>query len=192
MHLRRFNHRGEPSYVKTDHPILVGTFDGFSWIRCVGKGSFLNSPAVKHFGDERVGAGEKRVVIDLGDCTGMDSTFMGTLAGIAARLNASGGNLEIADISERGRQSLEDLGLDCMMAILPANAPWSGRLQEIRSQLAPPRAASPLPGLKDRAKHVLDAHDSLAGADPRNSGRFAGVISILREDLGGDGADESR
>ena len=144
------------------------------------------SPAMKHFGEERIGAGEKRLVIDLGACTGMDSTFMGSLAGMAARLTVNGGALEIADIDTRGRQSLEDLGLDCMMHICPPDAPWVGRLDAIRSNLAPPRAAAALPNLKDRAHHVLTAHETLAGTNPENAERFAGVISILREDLGGN------
>ena len=139
---------------------------------------------MKHFGEERIGSGEKRLVLDLAACTGMDSTFMGSLAGMAARISSNGGSLEIADINTRGRQSLEDLGLDCMMDICPPAAPWIGRLDEIRAKLAPPRATSTLPDIKDRAKHVLAAHETLAKATPANSERFAGVISILRDDLG--------
>mgnify|MGYP003889460409 CR=1 FL=1 len=80
-------------------PISVGVFDGFSWIRCEGKGSFLNSSILKSFADQRLAAGERSLVVDLSACTGMDSTFMGTLAGIAARLSAldEGGTLQIAE-----------------------------------------------------------------------------------------------
>lgn len=139
---------------------------------------------MKQFGDERIGAGEKRLVIDLGSCTGMDSTFMGCLAGMAARLIPNGGALEIADIDARGRQSLEDLGLDCMMEICPPNAPWIGRLDAIRDKLTPPRSAAALPEVRDRAKHVLEAHETLAHANQENAQRFYGVISILRDEVG--------
>ena len=62
----------------------------------------MNSPAVKAFCDERIADGETLVVVDLGGCTGMDSTFMGTLAGIAARLSAKdGGVLQIAFLNNR-------------------------------------------------------------------------------------------
>jgi anti-anti-sigma regulatory factor len=169
--------------VKTENQILVGTFDGFSWIRCVGKGSFLLSPLMKQFGEERIQAGEKLLAIDLGGCTGMDSTFMGSLAGMAARLAAGGGALEIADIDNRGRQSLEDLGLDSMMTLCPPGAPWIGRIDAIRAELAPPRAAATLPHVRDRARHVLEAHETLADTNPENAKRFAGVISILRDDV---------
>jgi anti-sigma B factor antagonist len=168
--------------VKTDTQISVGNFEGFSWIRCVGKGSFLVSPTMKQFGDERISAGESRLVIDLGDCTGMDSTFMGCLAGMAVRLAASGGVLEICDIDARGRQSLEDLGLDCMMEICPPDAPWIGRIDTIRTALTPPRSSAALPEVRDRAKHVLEAHETLAEANKENAERFSSVISILRDE----------
>lgn len=145
---------------------------------------------MKQFGEERIHAGEKRLVIDLGGCTGMDSTFMGSLAGMAARLTAGGGALEIADIDSRGRQSLEDLGLDCMMAICPPDAPWIGRLDAIRHELAPPRSIAALPNVRDRAKHVLEAHETLADTSKDNAKRFSGVISILRDDLGGRGKND--
>ncbi len=176
-------HRRINFSVKTDNQILVGTFEGFSWIRCVGKGSFLLSPLMKQFADERIASGEKRIVIDLGGCTGMDSTFMGSLAGMAARLSAGEGGLEIADIDARGLQSLEDLGLDCMMKIRPANAPWIGRIESIRSKLAPPRTNSSLPNVRDRAKHVLQAHETLAAVNRDNAERFTGVITILRDEV---------
>jgi hypothetical protein len=138
---------------------------------------------MKQFGEERIQAGEKRLAIDLGGCTGMDSTFMGSLAGMAARLAAGGGALEIADIDSRGRQSLEDLGLDSMMTICPPGAPWIGRMDEIRAELVPPRAAAALPHVRERARHVLEAHETLAGTSTENAKRFAGVISILRDDV---------
>ncbi len=149
----------------------------------MGKGSFLNSPVMKQFGDDRIVAGETRLVIDLGACTGMDSTFMGTLAGMAARIAGNDGTLEIADIDARGRQSLEDLGLDAMMEICPPVAPWAGRLGEIRSKLTPPNASAALPDIKERAQHVLQAHETLADTNPENSRKFAGVISVLRDNL---------
>ena len=88
-------------------------------------------------------------MVDLGECTGMDSTFMGTLAGMAARLSAlDRGVLQIADPGERNRRSLEDLGLDFLMEIDPPAAVWRGRVDAIRSRLVPPqlpRSARPDP-----------------------------------------------
>lgn len=169
----------------SDNPISIGLFDGFSWIRCEGKGSFVNSPAVKAFGDERIAAGESCLVMDLSDCTGMDSTFMGTLAGMAARLAARAGSvLQIAGSSDRNRRSLEDLGLDFMLEINPPTAAWRGMEDTIRSRLKAPQA----PGAIDpqqRARQVLAAHLTLTGISDKNALAFKDVVTQLEKELDG-------
>jgi len=168
--------------VTTDNPILVGIFDRFSWIRCEGKGSFLTSPAMKAFGEARIASGERCLVVDLGGCSGMDSTFMGTLAGMAARLSAlDGGRLQVADAKERNRRSLEDLGLDFLLDIDPPEAPWRGFVQQVRELLGPAVPA----GTTDveRAVHVLEAHRMLSMQSEENARKFSGVVSLLESEL---------
>lgn len=145
----------------------------------------MNSPVMKSFGDERIARGESLLVVDLAACTGMDSTFMGTLAGMAARLSAmKGGVLQIAEPGERNRRSLEDLGLDFLMEINPPAARWRGRVDAIRSELAPPLEAGAL-GQVQRARHVLDAHQTLSGVSEKNAREFAGVVDMLKEQVVG-------
>jgi anti-anti-sigma regulatory factor len=171
--------------VTADNPITVGIFDGFSWIRCEGKGSFMNSPVLKTFGDLRISGGERLIVVDLGACTGMDSTFMGTLAGLATRLSAidGGGALHIAEPGERNRRSLEDLGLDFLMEIDPPMAVWRGRVDEIRLHLGSPLAGAGALGQVQRARHVLEAHQTLSDVNEKNAREFGGVVTMLEEDL---------
>lgn len=166
-----------------DHPILVGIFEGFSWIRCEGKGSFMTSPAMKSFADERIAAGEHQIVMDLQNCTGMDSTFMGTLAGIASRLSAQGaGGLQVADADNRNRRSLEDLGLDFLMEIDPPNAPWRQQMDTIRARLQPPHPMGKL-APPQRTRHVLEAHQELADLNEANANEFSDVLEHLEKEL---------
>ncbi|RYD33539.1 MAG: anti-sigma factor antagonist [Verrucomicrobiaceae bacterium] len=166
----------------TDSSISVGIFDGFSWIRCEGKGSFLNSPTLKEFGDERIAGGERCLVVDLEGCTGMDSTFMGTLAGMAARLTAQDeAVLQVAEPGARNRRSLEDLGLDFMMEIDPPEAPWRGKTDQVRTRLEAPRKV--VPGQLQRTIHVLEAHQTLADANDKNARTFSNVVTMLESEL---------
>lgn len=143
----------------------------------------MNSPVVKAFGDERITAGETCLIVDLGDCTGMDSTFMGTLAGIAARLSVQeGGVLQIADTGERNRRSLEDLGLDFLMEINPPAAVWRGKVDAIRQALNPPPPPGTI-GQLQRARHILDAHQMLTGMSELNARKFEGVVTLLGKEL---------
>lgn len=137
---------------------------------------------MKSFGEGRIARGERCLVVDLGGCTGMDSTFMGTLAGMAARLSATGGGrLHVADAGERNRRSLEDLGLDFLLEIDPPEAPWRGLMHRVRELLEPAAA----PGCTDteRAMHVLEAHQTLASQSDENARKFAGVLSVLENEL---------
>ncbi|MEO5917508.1 MAG: STAS domain-containing protein [Luteolibacter sp.] len=169
--------------MSTECPILTGIFDGFSWIRCEGKGSFLNSPPMKEFGDARIAAGEKCLVVDLGACSGMDSTFMGTLAGMAARLSAHpDGTLQIADAGSRNRRSLEDLGLDFLMEIDPPVSAWRGNIDAIRTDLKVPAITSS-PNSLQRTKLVLEAHQELASKNEKNAEIFSSVVSLLETEL---------
>ncbi len=142
----------------------------------------MNSPTLKSFGDERIAAGELILVVDLENCGGMDSTFMGTLAGLAARLSTrDGGLLQIANVSNRNQSSLQDLGLDFLMEIDPPEALWRGSIDSIRSQLNLRNTSSP--SQTQRANHVLQAHQTLAEANDENAEKFCNVVKILEKDL---------
>ncbi len=138
---------------------------------------------MKSFGDERIAAGERLLVVDLSECSGMDSTFMGTLAGMAARLSAvEGGVLQIAEPGERNRRSLEDLGLDFLMEIDPPASVWRGKVDSIRSDLKNQGAAGVLDQM-DRAVHVLEAHKTLSGMNDNNAREFSSVVETLEKQI---------
>jgi anti-sigma B factor antagonist len=170
-------------YVSIVYPIKVGKFEGFSWIRCEGKGSFLNSPAVREFGESRIKRGERCLVVDLNACTGMDSTFMGTLAGLASRISETEGVLQVADPGERNRNSLEDLGLDFLMEIDPGEAVWKDVAEKARDLLKP-KVAGLKAGTTLHTRHILEAHEILSDANEANRKKFSGVVETLGEQLG--------
>ncbi len=170
--------------MSSENAISVGVFEGFTWIRCEGKGSFVISPVLKECADARIAAGERCLVVDLEACTGMDSTFMGQLASFSARLSKLGrpGGVQIAGAGERNRGSLEDLGLDCLLDIDPLTAIWRGRVAEVRAALEPYQSGR-LPGMQERAKHILEAHKTLAATSEDNARKFAGVVGILEKEV---------
>jgi len=143
----------------------------------------MNSPVIKAFGDERIAAGERCLAVDLAGCTGMDSTFMGTLAGMATRLSSQdGGVLQIAEAGARNRRSLEDLGLDFLMEIDPPGARWKDDIEQIRASLKAPQAAPPA-GQVQRTQHVLEAHQILSEANDKNAKVFSNVVTMLEDEL---------
>ena len=99
--------------VKAASEILVSCADRIVWIRVEGNGSSRNSTALKDFAKEVIDRGAREFIVDLSNCPLMDSTFMGTLAGISLRLRELGeGSLYVVNLNERNAESVCSLGLD--------------------------------------------------------------------------------
>ncbi|MFT6792726.1 MAG: anti-sigma B factor antagonist [Rubritalea sp.] len=180
MFLETLNEYQLRKAVSNQNQILVGKFDGFSWIRCVGKGSFSNSPQMKQWAETHVATGRSCVVVDLELCTGMDSTFMGTMAGIAMRLaKLPNGALQVTGANEKNRNSLEDLGLSMLLEIEPKETDWRNNITSIRNSLQESSVTSAV----DRAQHVFDAHKILCEADETNDEKFSTVLDVLEAEL---------
>ncbi len=169
--------------MSTPSSILVGCSNKVVWVRVEGKGSFLNSSGLKEFAREMVNRGHREFVVDLRNCPVMDSTFMGTLAGIALRLREIGqGNLHVTNLNERNSDLLRNLGLDQLFAIdlcgmkspeegmeAPKSAPIEGAGVDAERTL--------------QAQTMLEAHEALVEAAPENLTKFKDVLEYLKQDL---------
>lgn len=167
--------------MKLNSTISVGIFKSLGWIRCVAKGNFNNSPAIEKWANAQIKGGIKSLAIDLEQCTGMDSTFMGNLAGLAMKLTAIGGKLQIIDASTKCARSLTDLGLSSLMEINPEckAADWDEQKQDMRGNLEEISSASTL----DKTTHVYETHKKLCEADSSNHQKFDSVLECLEADL---------
>jgi anti-sigma B factor antagonist len=161
--------------------IQVGISGPAVWVRVAGRGSFLNSAGLKDFARAMVNKGYREFVIDLKDCVMMDSTFMGTLAGIALRLKELGeGRLRVIHCAERSRDLLFGLGLDQIFDI-QANGTAAPQCQELGKE-------GPAKSTKETLKReqtgtMLAAHEALCEAAPENLTRFKDVLEYLKQDL---------
>jgi anti-anti-sigma factor len=98
-----------------DEPsIYFWNSDGCGWARVVGDANFLNATQLKEFGREVVDKGAREFVVDLKDCQQLDSTFMGTIAGIALRIRelyGPRGGVHVVNCSDGHKRLLAALGL---------------------------------------------------------------------------------
>lgn len=170
----------------TDASLTYHEFDDCLWIRCTSRGSFVNSPALKTVSEKYMARGGRNVVVDMEICPGVDSTFMGTLAGLARKAMANNGAIQIATPTPRTRAAMESLGLDMLLDIDPPTAPWQEDIAERRAQLAQGNAREASSGQMDeleRTRHVLDAHNTLRAMNHKNNETFGYVCETLEEDL---------
>lgn len=171
----------------SDTTLTHHVFHDCLWLRCSARGSFVNSPALKTLAEQYLSEGGSTVVVDLELCPGVDSTFMGTLAGLARRCMALGGSLQVASPTARAREAMESLGLDMLMEIDPPGAFWAADIAARRAVLTSaeevlPADAGPMTEL-ERTKHVLEAHNTLRSMNRRNDETFGYVCETLEEDL---------
>lgn len=166
--------------------LIYHEFSDCMWIRCSSRGSFINSPALKSIAEKYLDAGGLHIVVDLELCPGVDSTFMGTLAGIARRCIAAGGSVEVAGPSSRTRAAMESLGLDMLLDIDPEQSFWRADLETRRAALGQEPAAAPETSALtevERTRHVLEAHNTLRSMNKKNDEVFGYVCETLEDDL---------
>jgi anti-sigma B factor antagonist len=189
IHQRTLN-RASTSY-NMEEPIKgisVGTGDPDVFVRVVGRGTFQNGQPLRRYALEMVERGHHSFIVDLEHCTGMDSTFLGVLAGIGLRLRQGGrhGKITVVNASPRSLELLETLGLDRLFAVEPSPSDTS-RLhppQENEWQRLPDsdvaQMVKPL-SKDDTADLMLEAHESLIRADHRNEPKFKDLTKFLRD-----------
>lgn len=173
---------------KTDS-ITVGEVEGSKWVRLHGKGNFMSSPRLKEYVEGCLESKDcEEVVVDLDSCPAMDSTFMGTLAGLAGRLLEREGKLSVVGLSERNRESLVDLGLDAILELEEegGKSQWSDELESIRGGL---KGWGGSANGAAAAEEVLEAHRKLCEVDDRNQSKFGAVLEVLEEECSAPAKD---
>jgi len=159
--------------------IQVAIFEGVGMARVQGRGSFKVSASVKDFGNSLLRAGIPTLLVDLRDCVGLDSTFMGVLAGLAVRFRKEiQGRVILANVSPKIQRLVATLGLDRLVDVRASEAVPSGGDAPVFEELAPVEE-TPL----ETARTMLDAHEDLVKAIPENQPRFQDVVDFLREDI---------
>jgi anti-anti-sigma factor len=154
---------------------LVDAYSDPVVVRIDGRASFQNSACLRDFIQEMLRRGKTRFVLDFAQCSSMDSTFLGVLAGAAIELRktAAGGSFVLARVGPRNLELIRNLGLHRLLIVDAGEQPMGfGKCDTAlechnRSEL-------------ENAKLVLEAHESLCAADEANRNKFQDVLAFLR------------
>lgn len=154
---------------------LVDAYSDPVVVRVDGRASFQNSGCLRDFITEMVGRGRLRFVLDFQQCTGMDSTFLGVLAGAAIELRkkASGGSLVVARAGARNLELMRNLGLHRLLTIDGGEVALNLQACDTALECAKPTEV-------ESARLVLEAHENLVSADEANRSKFQDVLAFLR------------
>ena len=152
---------------------LVSAYSDPVVVKVNGKANYLNCNAFSEFIETVITGGCRKLFIDFVGCEGMDSTFLGILAGTAIQLRKfkPAGELIVGNLSERNYELICNLGLQNLLAISKNQAVEGGSFNALKNQEV------------SDAKNVLKAHENLADADQENVGKFQDVIAFLRNQV---------
>ncbi len=157
-----------------------------SWLRVHGPATLAVAAILKQFGMAAISGGCERMIMDVADCSTMDSTIMGVLAGLAARMARQGGVLLIVNVPDNIFSAFSTLGLDrliqCRRAGVTPDEAWSDLVVPLQNLKSPEKLSDNPGAARDL---MLEAHTELAGLSADNQLRFKDVLTFLREDLAG-------
>ena len=173
--------------------ILVGRLDDLFWLRVEGRGTFQNSLLVKRSMEAMMTAGVRIFVVDLERCPIMDSTFLGTLTGIAIRLREVGeGKVHVINANPRNLQLMASLGLNYILEVDENGTQWQEQRRRAAALLAgTSQPTAPAPDKEAQTEHVLEAHQALADLSDANATRFQDVIEFLEKEVGRTGSESA-
>ena len=145
------------------------------YVRVHGLATMSNCLCLRTFMEGLLAGGRSFIVVDLADCAGMDSTFMGVLAGAATyEQNGKAPGIAAVNVSEPLLRLLKNVGLTELIFVEPEPFETPAlefvRLEEQR-------------GEKERLACVQAAHEHLMKINDRNEEVFRPFVAALELEM---------
>jgi anti-sigma B factor antagonist len=154
--------------------IQAGQENGIVIVRVVGKGTHQNSHFLKKYLHQCLQSNHKNFELELDQCTYMDSTFLGTLAGFGSKLKEKSLPLmKIVNATDRVRGMIEGLGISILFELIQRNAPTQD-LKDLQGGKI---------SVDVKSSEMLEAHETLVKVSHENEAKFRDVISLLKDEV---------
>jgi sigma-B regulation protein RsbU (phosphoserine phosphatase) len=151
--------------VPTERPLRLGVVDDTTWIAVHGRAIWQVAPALRDACLQALAAGCK-AVIDLGACTMLDSTVLGTLHELVSR------GARLQNVGDELRGLFIELTMTQVLSCVADRAePLPARMTDVQ-----------IKGDAQTQSLILRAHELLAELSPHNAEEFAPVIEALRQE----------
>lgn len=153
--------------------------DEATYVRVTGLGNFNNAGPLREYCERAFDDGVRCVIVDLARCTGLDSTFMGTLIGFTcwAAENADPQHpvaVSVVNATDLSLRAMQSLGLPAILHVKDDQVDFPEcKLSRLRE------------GWQDQRRRTVlirDAHVALIKADKRNEERFGPFVAALAQE----------
>ena len=152
---------------------LVSAYSDPVVVKINGKSNYLNCNSFREFIETIIKGGSHHIFINFEECKGMDSTFLGILAGTALELRklTPAGELVVGNLSERNHELICNLGLQNLLTVSKDETAAADNFAALQNQEV------------SDAKNILKAHKNLTEADKENVSKFQDVIAFLQNQV---------
>ena len=159
----------------------VSVGDKSACVKITGQANFASSLDFKTLLQELLQKGYTHFLLDLTECTFMDSTFLGVLAGFGLKLSGPQADrveraLILFNPNPHIEELLENLGVLHLFKIARGDTALPGK-----TETRDVAQASPTP--EEVKRTCLEAHQTLMHINPENASRFKDVAQFLADDL---------
>lgn len=148
------------------------TFDSVI-IQIKGKANYLKAPLLNAFLEQTLSSHFKKYCVLFNECTGIDSTCLGILAGLLLKLKKDNGICLFCGLQERQLESIRLLGLDQLAQIVDT---FEINDNDLEKCFLKNNNSTLTPDL------ILEAHKFLMELNARNKIRFHDVVYFLEKE----------
>ena len=159
--------------------LLVNVDDREARLRLCGLANLKCGPDFKNLVSALHDKGYRRFVIEMSECTLMDSTFLGLLCGLALKLRQSSdraAGVELLNPTPRVVELIESLGVTSLFTLTLASLPPAAVADMVTHNCGEHTRT-------ELAATSLEAHQTLVAFHPENASKFKDVTGFLAEDL---------
>lgn len=154
--------------------LVITEKNGVCSIKVSGRANFECGIPLRSF-SKNFGDNIKKIIIDLGECESMDSTFMGILTMLSLKTKKLNIPLELLNTSASVRALLRGLGVEKMFDFIDGSA------VEIEGNGATAEADNS--SRAEAARTVVEAHKALMNVSLDNIAKFEKVVEFAEDDL---------
>lgn len=147
------------------------------YVRVIGLGNFNNAGSLREYCEGAFQEGFHNIIVDLAECTGLDSTFMGTMIGFISvdPIDDNEIIVTVVNATPPTRRAMNSLGLPKILPVKeePIEFPKC-RLARLREGWQDQRR---------RTRLIKDAHVALIRVDKDNEARFGPFVEALIQEV---------
>lgn len=134
-----------------------------------------NSGTFRVFADRMVSAGYRNFIVDLADCRGMDSTFLGILFSITQTPQGNeAAHVIVVNPGSHNLKLLEGVGLNTVLNIKREPTPVPSLSFEVLEDNPDPQG---------RLRTIREAHENLLRLDRKNEEQFGPFLKALTREF---------